>query len=226
MADNYRRSFSSPSSSIEEQRCEGGFSKKRSTTTLSMATIQAQVSFAQKIRDIFQARFQAARNDLSCTDGADSPMENAWLQAVYNNIVMLFFGVVIFVLIAVYFVLEPFLHPLLWAVLVGMFLHPFKHLATAHIEQWLDALEDASVPLAAGMFISPFAFFNYFSAKFDYYITEYFKPFVVLLCTVVCLYLMVTFNVLDFLREAIQVISVVFNYMDETISFKWLVQVS
>ena len=187
-----------------------------------MATIHAQVSVAQMIRDMFQA----ARTDSSCTDGADSPMENAWLQALYNNIVMLFFGVVIFVLIAVYFVLEPFLHPLLWAVLVGMLLHPFKHLATGHIEQWLETLEDASVPLAAGIFISPFAFFNYFASKFDYYITEYFKLFVLLLCTIVCLYLMVTFNGLDFLRETIQVLSVFFNYMDEAISFKWLVQVS
>ena len=196
-----------------------GFASNRS---ISMATMQAQVTIAQSIRDMFQA----ARTDSSSTDGGDVSMENAWLQAVYNSVVILIVSVVVFVLIAVYFVLEPFLHPLLWAVLGGILLHPFKHSATDRIEKWLTSLEEASVPLAAGIFISPFAFFNYLSSQIELYITEYFKHFLVLLGTIVGFYVAVTFNLLDFFFMLLEVANIFFNYMDHAISFQWLVQVS
>ncbi len=186
-----------------------------------MATIQAQVTIAQSIRDMFQA----ARTNKSSTDGDESCMENAWLQAVYNSVVLLVVSVVIFVLIAVYYVLEPFLHPLLWAVLVGIFLYPFKRTATNHVKQWLTGLERAQVPLAAGIVISPFALFNYLSLQFDYYLTIYLKPFLMLLATVISLYIAVTFNMLYFLQEVLEVINIVFNYIDMAVSFKWLFQV-
>ena len=222
MAELYGRSVSSPSSSIDRDDYVDSFTRKReqysSTKSLSMATIQAQVTIAQSIRDVFQA----ARTNT--TDG-DKSMENAWLQAVYNSVVMLVFGVVVFVLIAVYFVLEPFLHPLLWAVLVGIFLHPFKRTATNHVEQWLTGLETARVPLAAGVVISPFAFFNHLSLQLEYYLTKYFKPFLILLGTVISLYVTVTFNLLYFLQELLGVINILFKYIDEAVSFKWLFQV-
>ena len=221
----FGRSLSSPSSSINRSEYEDGLSLRRgnfaASKSISQATIQAQVTIAQSIRDMFTAA-RASKNN---TDG-DSFTENAWVQALYNSVVLLIFGVIIFVVIAVYHVLEPFLHPLLWAVLIGIFLHPFKHAATKRIEMWLTGLERAHVPLAVGVFISPFTFFNHLSSQLDNYLTVYFMPFLILLGIMLTLYVAVTFNLFYLLHQFIVYVNIVLNYIDQAVSVQWFAQVN
>lgn len=70
-----------------------------------------------------------------------------WTQA-HCNVAMLFRVVIEGCICwAVYCVLESFFHPLLWAILIGTILHPFKKTGTDLIKRWLEALRDSHIPL-------------------------------------------------------------------------------
>ena len=93
--------------------------------------------------------------------------EDVWMQAYCNAVALVVLLIAGCICWAVYCVLEPFLHPLLWAVLVGTMLHPFKKTWTERISQWLDGLEENGIPLSAGLFLSPVFFFNYLSKSLE-----------------------------------------------------------
>lgn len=93
--------------------------------------------------------------------------EEAWMQACYNAVAMLFLFIVGCILLAVYYVLESFLHPLLWAVLVGMVLHPFKHMSTSGITHWLRHIRRSGVPLSLSAVFTPMFVFNWLSLRME-----------------------------------------------------------
>ena len=99
--------------------------------------------------------------------------EGAWLQAYYNGVAMVVLLVAGYLCWAVYCVLGPFLHPLLWAVLTGIILYPFKKTWTQRISQWLDRLENNSIPLSAGLVLSPLFLFNHLSKILETAVVTY-----------------------------------------------------
>ena len=111
------------------------------------------------------------------TDRADdtecAKQDDVWMQACYNAVALVVLLVAGCICWAVYCVLEPFLHPLLWAVLIGTILYPFKKTWTERISQWLDGLEGNSIPLSAGLVLSPLFFFNYLSKLLEGAIFSY-----------------------------------------------------
>ena len=221
---SFQRSLSSPERSFDQDTPGDGLSFRRrknysATRSISMGAVQAQVSLAQSLRSLFQA----ARDPE--TEGNDTHLEDAWLQAVYNVIVLAIFGVIVVIGIAVYYILEPFLHPILWAVLIGAFLFPFKHSATVRIEQWLTYFDVSGIPLSVGVFLFPFSFFNHLSTQFEYYITSYWKHFLALTGSVVTLYLSYRFNLLSVLRHFVGVLDVGFDSIDQIVSYTWFMQV-
>ena len=183
-----------------------------------MATVQAQVSLAQSLRSLFQA----ARDP---KERVDTHIEDAWLQAVYNAVVFSMVGVVLCILIAVYYILEPFLHPLLWAVLTGAFLFPFKYSSTAKIEQWLEYMSDSGIPLAAGLLLSPLSSVNFIYNKAEVTVLTYWKLISVLTIITVTVYVGVQFNIGDLVYNICSVTLSGFQYMDSVLDYTKYLQV-
>ncbi|EEB17013.1 hypothetical protein Phum_PHUM450430 [Pediculus humanus corporis] len=81
--------------------------------------------------------------------------EKALKQAFYNAVAM-------FVLVlcaaagwALYFILEPFVKPLLWALLIGSVLHPFKYSLAERFETWFHQFNASSTPIFLEFFMVP-----------------------------------------------------------------------
>jgi hypothetical protein len=81
--------------------------------------------------------------------------EKALKQAFYNTAALVFVFLVAGATIAVYHILEAFIRPLLWAVLCGTFLHPFKNTLTRTLQAWLRGLRTSGTPLAVGTIMIP-----------------------------------------------------------------------
>ena len=94
----------------------------------------------------------------------DKNTTKALQQAAYTTISTFFLIVCLSVAVCIYFILEPFLRPLLWAMLCGTLLHPLKYAITERFKQRLDLMTSYDVPLFIGIIISPVFYLNELSA--------------------------------------------------------------
>ena len=96
--------------------------------------------------------------------------DKALRQAFYNTAATLFAVLMCAAAVAVYYVLEAFLKPLLWAILCGAFLHPFKHSLTASVTKWLTGVHKNDAPFLISFITVPFNAVNRLADSFTQFI--------------------------------------------------------
>lgn len=97
----------------------------------------------------------ATENELSSTF-SNVLHDKALRKAFYNVAAILFTIFVSGIAVAVYYILQPFLRPMLWALLCGSFLYPFKYKIAYSSKVWLCKLNSSKTPLFLGLITLPF----------------------------------------------------------------------
>ncbi|XP_022088536.1 transmembrane protein 245-like isoform X2 [Acanthaster planci] len=140
--------------------------------------------------------------------------EKALKQAFYNAATILFIVLFCGAAVAVYFVLEIFIKPLLWAVLCGTVLYPFKYTLTSYVSGWLQGLEDSGTPLVVGTVAIPLSLLNFASEQLGQVISQRFK-----LLAAVSLGLPLTYLAYQCLDYVVQVVLGVFHVLYEGLGY-------
>lgn len=83
--------------------------------------------------------------------GHEKPLKHA----LYNALALLLLFLCCAAVWALYLILEPFVKPLIWAVLVGSVLHPLKDSLAKRFRQWFNKLEESHTPLFIGLCVIP-----------------------------------------------------------------------
>ena len=123
-------------------------------------------------------------------------------QAIYTTGAMVLFVLIVLVVAYAYFVLQIFIKPLLWAVLCGSFLFPFKYALQAAITTWLKQTWDSEIPLIVSASILPFVIFSKFSDWLGSQVEKKWKIISLFISGLITLYCLNYLNLLTFIINA------------------------
>lgn len=81
--------------------------------------------------------------------------KNSLQQALFLTAANILTFLTVAAAFSLYYVLQSFLRPLLWAVLLGTFLYPFKQSATKSSRRWINHLKATGTPLMISIAFLP-----------------------------------------------------------------------
>ncbi|RZC33168.1 transmembrane protein 245 [Asbolus verrucosus] len=88
--------------------------------------------------------------------GHDKPVKHA----LYNAVALLLLFLCCAATWALFMILEPFVKPLIWALLVGSVLHPLKRSLRDKFQTWFESLEISHTPVILGVILLPINIVN------------------------------------------------------------------
>ncbi|KAK2580315.1 hypothetical protein KPH14_012552 [Odynerus spinipes] len=94
-------------------------------------------------------------NLFNMLSGFNASHEKALKQGIYNAVALFLLCLVSAAGYGLYIVLSPFLKPLIWALLCGAVLFPFKYSLTTAVQSWFDRNESESKPLVLNIATLP-----------------------------------------------------------------------
>ena len=112
-------------------------------------------------------------------------------QALYTCGSIVLLAIVCWVSASAYFVLNVFVRPLLWALLSGSFLFPFKYMLNKYLDEFLEKNYDSDMPLFIEVSLYPFLLFSRLSDFLGYVLVRKLPTvlFTIIIFTIVyCLY--------------------------------------
>ncbi|XP_054166096.1 transmembrane protein 245-like [Oppia nitens] len=86
--------------------------------------------------------------------------EKGLKDGFYNSIALIFLMFVVIVIYNCYWILQPFLRPLVWAILCGSALHPFKRQLQLCSQKWITDLKSDGKPITLGTLCLPLIIIN------------------------------------------------------------------
>ncbi|XP_058792430.1 transmembrane protein 245 isoform X2 [Phymastichus coffea] len=99
-------------------------------------------------------------NLMNMLSGLSIGHEKALKQGIYNAVALLLLCVVCAAGFGLYLVLHPFLKPLIWALLCGAVLFPFKSSLTTIVQSWFASTEDSHKPFLFSLSVVPISIFD------------------------------------------------------------------
>ncbi|CAG9764914.1 unnamed protein product [Ceutorhynchus assimilis] len=107
----------------------------------------------------------------SLPQGHDKPVK----QALYNAVALFLLFLCAAASLGLYMILEPFVKPLMWALLVGSALHPLKRSLRETFQGWFQMLEDTNTPTVLGIILIPVNILNDVSECIGQFLWDRFK---------------------------------------------------
>jgi hypothetical protein len=111
--------------------------------------------------------------------GANNEEDKSHVKALryslYNAATLIIAGVICGALVSVYFVLEAFIQPLVWAVLIGCVLFPIKVRLTSAGLSWLRGIKTNGTPLTFGLVLLPLKMVDSLAEQLWTHIFAYWK---------------------------------------------------
>jgi len=158
----------------------------------------------------------------------DKNATKALQQASYTAISTLFLIICLAVAICIYFILEPFLRPLLWALLCGTLLHPLKYSLTERFKLRIKSLDSSGIPLMVGITIAPVIYLNEFSGFIE---TQFLRNWEVVTSLSLCCVLLYStmpyhYVIGDWLIHIAGFVDHVIHYVDPWLSYVTFLHVS
>lgn len=94
-------------------------------------------------------------NLFNMLSGFSAGHEKALKQGIYNAVALFFLCLVSAAGFGLYIILRPFVKPLIWALLCGSVLFPFKYSLTTMVQSWFEKTEASHTPLIINLIALP-----------------------------------------------------------------------
>jgi cobalamin synthase len=115
--------------------------------------------------------------------------EKAVKHALYNALALFLLIISSAAGWGLFIILGPFIKPLVWALLCGSVLHPFKYSLATMLHSWLETLESTSTLLFFGILMVPVNIIDDISEKIGGQLAKHTKTLAVIAVTAVLLLL-------------------------------------